>query len=1086
LAFSLIVATWLFGIVDGVGIGKNLGPPTDMSTVVPIGQLNDTGGSRAAPSERTSDTGDASGGADADPAILQGFDQLEAEISAAEHLSTGQRNSLRSKIDQAEAAYRRGQPCVAINGLNAFLRETSALRKGERATVAEQLHGQGSVLRSNILDSLSPDAKCADQSRHDAPPNVTLTTSDVKEASGSITFGAPRTWSEQRLGQTYTQVQIPGIAPGDGSPGAPAVPVLHRLVAVPEDAQVSVDAVTQPGQTLSVNLMPAQEGAADQVEGDDTHADPPFAKNEKLYASNASYPSDVCEVGIVGTYRDLRVAQLSCAAAQYNPVSDALTFFESVDFQVRFTGGRETFITEQMLNPFEPPPEQWSGALLNGVTIFDWVGTNEPLFECSGSELLILTAPALREQADELAAWKRAKGISTEVEVVGDGAGPGPDTAADIDTLIETSYIRCLVRPSYVLLMGDAELIPPSTYVATQFSTNTGSDYNYANRDDGCAVPPCDLLPDFAVGRIPVDTPAQATVVVDKIIRYEQFPPFDTDFYSDATIASYHQCCRMNPTVPPGGPLNGQAGTDQRAFVETSETVQAQLASEGYAVERIYNTDTARRDRSSGQPAPGQTYTGDTTPRTYFNGALLPTALRSLDAGGPGFQWTGGTQDVVDAFNDGRFLILHRDHGAASGWGDPNFRTTDVQDSLTNGVLTPVVFSVNCGSGYFDNETHTGNDGPGNTQYPAVANQTFFAEALLREDNGGAVGVIGDTRDSQTWANNTMTIGLVDAVWPTMDPAFGAPSSLTRLGDILNQAKRYTLTKFGLVGTTAPYTLQIAQDELFLYHVLGDPTLEMWTAPPRRLPLEYELLVRPELLEVRYAVERSTITAFQEVEGANRNIGRAPVINGEAFLSYVEKPVEGVPIQLSASLLNAVSQQLTEEQSGEPHEIESESEFSGVTPITFDPSEGRTVGEEVSKQYASRGVQFVDDENVTPRIIDSSNRDGAPTRSEPHSLFNSGDTVEPGSAGYPMTITFDTPQSAVGMFLGNGDGETTAATLTAYDAQGAEVFSVSKSAFADAVTTFIGLDAGDAVIREVRVDYGDTLRGEDIDHLLFR
>jgi hypothetical protein len=65
------------------------------------------------------------------------------------------------------------------------------------------------------------------------------------------------------------------------------------------------------------------------------------------------------------------------------------------------------------------------------------------------------------------------------------------------------------------------------------------------------------------------------------------------------------------------------------------------LLGRGYAIERIYNTNTDYQDN----------FVADTTPRRFFNGNGLPAAL----APGSGFGWSGDTQDVIDAFNVGRF-----------------------------------------------------------------------------------------------------------------------------------------------------------------------------------------------------------------------------------------------------------------------------------------------------------------------------------------------------------------------------------------------------------------------------------------------
>ena len=148
--------------------------------------------------------------------------------------------------------------------------------------------------------------------------------------------------------------------------------------------------------------------------------------------------------------------------------------------------------------------------------------------------------------------------------------------------------------------------------------------------------------------------------------------------------------------------------------------------------------------------------------------------------------------------------------------------------------------------------------------------------------------------------------------------------------------------------------------------------------------------------------------------------------------------------------------------------------------------EGRQLGEHISGQYEALGVLFVDDTQTTPLIVNDYNRQ-AITKSEPFSLFNDADTYSPGSAGVPLTMTFIHPVQRVGMYIGNGniDGPATTAILTAYDNLGREIFSVVRNGFKKEVTTFIGLDAGAPAIWQVRLDYGNTLLGEEIDNLMF-
>src|SRR5262245_24631966 len=134
----------------------------------------------------------------------------------------------------------------------------------------------------------------------------------------------------------------------------------------------------------------------------------------------------------------------------------------------------------------------------------------------SGEELLILTAPAYLTQAQALKTWKISRGIPTSLVQVNDGAGGGPDTNIEIDKYIEDRYASCAVRPSYIILFGDSNDVP--TFTMQRLLKDPGemiaTDFPYATL--GSDPEAADLIPDFAVGRIPVSSALEAQVVVDK------------------------------------------------------------------------------------------------------------------------------------------------------------------------------------------------------------------------------------------------------------------------------------------------------------------------------------------------------------------------------------------------------------------------------------------------------------------------------------------------------------------------------------------------------------------------------------------
>jgi hypothetical protein len=168
---------------------------------------------------------------------------------------------------------------------------------------------------------------------------------------------------------------------------------------------------------------------------------------------------------------------------------------------------------------------------------------------------------------------------------------------------------------------------------------------------------------------------------------------------------------------------------------------------------------------------------------------------------------------LKDATIEGQLLIGHRDHGGEDGWSHPSFRNNHL-DSVSGDIPTPF-FSLNCQTGHFDR----------------TAPAECFAEKILRI-KAAAPSLIAPTRNSHSVLNDEMMKALFDATWGGVLPTFPDETASysvrhNRLGDILNYGKSY----LPIVSTNGYYI----KDHLEIYHVEGDPTLELWKEEPRRV-----------------------------------------------------------------------------------------------------------------------------------------------------------------------------------------------------------------------------------------------------------
>jgi hypothetical protein len=181
-----------------------------------------------------------------------------------------------------------------------------------------------------------------------------------------------------------------------------------------------------------------------------------------------------------------------------------------------------------------------------------------------------------------------------------------------------------------------------------------------------------------------------------------------------------------------------------------------------------------------------------------------------------------------------------------------------------------------------------------------------FAEKLLRRAGGGAVGVFGWTRMSNTGYYRSLLEGTLGALWPGTLPNYGDGSVKNRLGDLFNFSKIYMAyqhASWNINSADGPNTL----NHVRLYHFFGDPTLEARVENPFKLPDDIVLIPFPDFLDIHYGEEGALVTAWQEAgDGSVMPIGRAPVRGGVARLDLVARPEAGRAITLFATRPNAI------------------------------------------------------------------------------------------------------------------------------------------------------------------------------------
>ncbi|MEA2104088.1 MAG: C25 family cysteine peptidase, partial [Candidatus Cloacimonadota bacterium] len=401
----------------------------------------------------------------------------------------------------------------------------------------------------------------------------------------------------------------------------------------------------------------------------------------------------------------------------------------------------------------------------------------------TGSEYVIICPDDADfiEWADSIRVFRTMQGISSEIVTTADIGG---NNANLIENYIDDAYDNWDIPPVAVLILGDYGTTG-NTVISPTWNGYCVSDNVYADVDN-------DDLPDVILARITARNSAELDNMICKFIDYERSPPVSQDFYDH--------------------PITACGWQTERWFQICAETVGGfwhnELGKDQVRINAVYggnpNTD------------PWSTAMNTSTILNYFgpNGlGYIPATPAELG----GF-YGGTANDVNNAINGGAYMILHRDHGGVSGWGEPNYGISDLS-GLSNDLLV-FVFSINCLTGKFN--------APGQC----------FAEAMHRMQHG-ALGIIAASEVSYSFVNDTYVWGMLDNMWPDFLPNYGSyPEPRGILPAFANAAGKYFLEQ-----SSWPYNTNNKEVTYYLFHHHGDAFSTVFTEMPQYLSAEHDSVI---------------------------------------------------------------------------------------------------------------------------------------------------------------------------------------------------------------------------------------------------
>ena len=442
---------------------------------------------------------------------------------------------------------------------------------------------------------------------------------------------------------------------------------------------------------------------------------------------------------------------------------------------------------------------------------------------------LILSTPKFESAVNKFVEWKKLLGY--DVHLIMKDSWTSELVKTEIKSVYDNNNLY------YLLIVGDNKEVPAQRSYTGYADHVTDFYYSCMDGDE-------DLTPDLLCGRIPVSSVSQANIVVDKIINYEKYPVPDTSFYSRGLNCAYFEDANHD-------------SYEDRRFTQTSEEICNYVIGKGIDVKRVYTT-------------PSKVTPLYWNKDKYSFGEEIPSELKK-----PDFSWTGDSNDINLAINEGVFYVLHRDHGGTTCWGHPSYSTNNIS-TLSNGKKLPVVFSLNCLTGQFD--------------------RNCFCGSFLEKENGGCVAIYGATRESYSGYNDALAEGMFDAIWPNpgLRPKFPnvngtdgtTPTPTYELGQILNQGKARLAETYGKKSSTdTKYTME-------LFHCFGDPNMMIYTAVPTAFS-NVAVSRKNGIVDVNFNGNSATIAFYDLITG------KVTCMKGTSA-SYTTSNVSNISVCISA------------------------------------------------------------------------------------------------------------------------------------------------------------------------------------------
>lgn len=317
-------------------------------------------------------------------------------------------------------------------------------------------------------------------------------------------------------------------------PGHPLLPRKLLRVAIPAGSRVrslrvtSVDGEELEGEYL---IFPSQPDIPISMSRARQWVEP----DEKIYRSGSMFPEAVIEARGEGSFSGHLLADLVVYPVQYRPAERKLLLHKRIEFELELERADHRLPVKVRSKQSERLiSDAVKSLVINPEAVRDRVAQGSHSLDILEVEYLIITGTSHVDRFQQIADWKTKKGVPARVLTTDwiYSNYPGTDNAEKVrNCIIEHYSNKGLV---WVLLGGDVDVVPyrgcygkvggytDNNMPCDLYFSDLDGDFNFDEDGIYGELPDSvDLYPDVFVGRAPVSTAAECSLVVRKMLLYE-------------------------------------------------------------------------------------------------------------------------------------------------------------------------------------------------------------------------------------------------------------------------------------------------------------------------------------------------------------------------------------------------------------------------------------------------------------------------------------------------------------------------------------------------------------------------------------